>query len=152
MALHRRLFSRRERLVDWVPGTFVAVRRELVDDVGPVPEEFFVYGEDIEWFWRARGKGWRVAYLPGLGVVHEEGSSADQLFGDDTPLRVLDGLHAFASSHRNPVAWRIGWVVRAVSLLGRAGWRVLRHGPTADEPRTLLRYARYVAVQMKNGT
>jgi GT2 family glycosyltransferase len=131
--LARRVFITEERDVDWVSGAFVACRRSAVDAVGPLPEEFFVYGEDVEWCWRFHELGWRITYAGGPGIVHHGGRSADQLAGDDRWLRVLDALYVFARQHRRGASWRAGWVARSAFL-----WlRVLRRtagGRRAPDP------------------
>ncbi len=99
--------------VDWLAGSFMAVRRRVIDEVGPLPEEFFMYGEDIEWAWRMKEAGWRRVYLHGAPIIHLKNRSADLLFKNDKPHRVLDGFFTFAARHRNPVEWRASWLLLA---------------------------------------
>ncbi len=56
--------------VDWVSGAALMVRREALADAGPMPEDFFLYAEDIAWGVRFRRKGWKVSHLPGAPVRH----------------------------------------------------------------------------------
>jgi GT2 family glycosyltransferase len=49
----------------------------------------FLYGEDVDWGCRLRDAGWRVAYLPGIAVVHLQGGSEST-----RSARWLDGLAA----------------------------------------------------------
>ncbi|CAF4927172.1 unnamed protein product [Rotaria sp. Silwood1] len=39
---------------DWVTGTVMILRREVVEKVGLLSESFFMYGEDMEWCWRIK--------------------------------------------------------------------------------------------------
>lgn len=39
----------------------------------PLPEEYFLYWEESDWFWRLRGEGARVLYDPGVVVRHTGG-------------------------------------------------------------------------------
>jgi GT2 family glycosyltransferase len=101
--------------VDWLSNSFVAVRREVLDQVGPLPDEFFLYGEDIEWYWRMREAGLRVCYVHGAPIVHLENKSSNQLYQNNAKhYRYLDAFHVFAARHRNPVSWRLGWVAKAL--------------------------------------
>jgi len=136
------------REVDWLSNSFVAFRKELLDQVGPLPEEFFLYGEDVEWYWRIREAGLRVAYVHGAPIIHFENESSDQLYQNDKYFRYLDGFYTFAWRHRNPLAWRLGWLAKAVhwSLMG-VRWRIraLRAKDEAalEQARWLLSFARY---------
>lgn len=118
-------FATQPQDVDWLSYAFVAFRSRVVDEVGMLPEEFFMYGEDIEWCWRVRRHGWRIRYAGGPGIVHEGGRSSESLPSHDRHLRILDALFVFAQRHRNPLAWRIGWLLRWAFLRTRA---LLRRG------------------------
>ena len=61
---------------DYVDGACLAIRRAVVEEIGLLNEEFFMYGEDMEWCARARDAGWKVAVLPSLEVVHLHAESA----------------------------------------------------------------------------
>lgn len=63
--------------VDWLVGACLAIRREALATVGLFDERFFLYSEEVEWFWRLRRAGWRVYYLPDAEVVHVEGASSE---------------------------------------------------------------------------
>jgi GT2 family glycosyltransferase len=106
-------FAIETREVDWLGASFVAVRRDVIDQVGGLPEEFFMYGEDVEWCWRIKQAGWRVLYLHGAPIIHLEGRSANLLFKHDKGQRLLDGFWRFARAHRHPVGWRVGWLALA---------------------------------------
>lgn len=62
--------------VDAVMGAFMMVRREAVLEVGGLDEEFFMYGEDIDWCFRIKEKGYKVVYYPEGKIIHYKGSSS----------------------------------------------------------------------------
>jgi hypothetical protein len=67
--------------VDWVSGACMVVRREAIDQVGPLDERFFLYWEDADWCRRMHQKGWKVIYFPEPRVVHYVGgSSSSRIF------------------------------------------------------------------------
>jgi len=61
--------------VDYVCGAAFAVRPELVNSVGVLDEDFFLYFEDTDYCERVRQAGWRVAVLPAALAWHEGGAS-----------------------------------------------------------------------------
>lgn len=63
---------------DWVPGTAMIIRVEAAKQVGLMSEEFFMYGEDLEWCYRIKCAGWRVGFFRGAKVLH--GDSTSQFF------------------------------------------------------------------------
>lgn len=136
--------------VDWLSNSFVAVRREeVLTQVGPLPEEFFLYGEDIEWYWRMREAGLRVCYVHGAPIVHLENKSSNQLYQNNAKhYRYLDAFHVFAARHRNPVSWRLGWVAKALhwGALGTRDYlrgRLTKNEDALQRAHWLRSFARY---------
>ena len=63
------------RRVDWLSGAALLVRREAADAVGLFDEEFFMFGEEVDWQTRFRRAGWHVYFCPSATVVHVGGAS-----------------------------------------------------------------------------
>ncbi len=68
------------REVDVVAGCFMLVRRQALDEVGPMTEEYFMYSEDTDWCWRFHRHGWKVLYTPEPSILHVWGASSSQCF------------------------------------------------------------------------
>jgi GT2 family glycosyltransferase len=80
-ALVKRLFPAARKLtgptaVDWISGTCMTVRRQVLEEIGPMDERFFMYFEDADLCRRAREAGWLVYYLPQVEVFHHSGASS----------------------------------------------------------------------------
>jgi GT2 family glycosyltransferase len=56
--------------VDYVIGAAVLGRLDLVNKIGLLDPDFFLYREDIDWCLRARRSGYRVVYVPQAKVWH----------------------------------------------------------------------------------
>jgi len=67
------------REVDWVSGACLMTRREVLERVGPLDEQFFLFNEDVDWCKRIREARWKVVYLPAARVVHHIGASKDKI-------------------------------------------------------------------------
>ncbi|MEW5944762.1 MAG: glycosyltransferase family 2 protein [bacterium] len=64
--------------VDAVSGSFMMIRRELLDRIGLFDEDFFLYAEDLDICYRAKKAGWTVRYVPSAVVVHKKGVCASK--------------------------------------------------------------------------
>ncbi len=64
--------------VDVLNGWFLVVRREALERVGLLDENFFMYGEDIDWSYRFHTAGWRRVYFAGARALHYGGASSAQ--------------------------------------------------------------------------
>ena len=62
--------------IEWVSGACMMKRSEMITDIGPMDDGYFMYFEDADYCLRARRAGWRIAYAPQARVVHLRGGSA----------------------------------------------------------------------------
>lgn len=62
--------------VDCLVGAFMMVRKEAIEEVGLLDENFFMYGEDIDWCYRIKKAGWKIVYYPKTKIIHYKGGSS----------------------------------------------------------------------------
>jgi N-acetylglucosaminyl-diphospho-decaprenol L-rhamnosyltransferase len=69
--------------VDAVVGAFMLVRGEILQQVGLLDEQFFMYAEDLDWCKRIKeavnprtGHHWQVWYYPAITVLHVKRASS----------------------------------------------------------------------------
>ena len=55
---------------DWIAGTAMMIRRQLIDDIGMLDGNIFMYGEDQEYCMRARNHHWDIAIHPKAKITH----------------------------------------------------------------------------------
>jgi GT2 family glycosyltransferase len=65
-----------EMEVDAIVGAFMLVRRSVIDKIGLLDEDFFMYGEDLDWCWRCKEAGFKVWYYPKTFIHHYKGESS----------------------------------------------------------------------------
>lgn len=62
--------------IGWASFACILLRAQMIDQVGPMDEGYFLYFEDTDYCLRARRAGWRIAYVPQARAVHFRGGSA----------------------------------------------------------------------------
>jgi len=62
--------------VDAVAGCFMFVRRDAGEQVGWWDEDYFFYGEDIDFCYRLKNAGWKIYFVPDASILHYKGSSS----------------------------------------------------------------------------
>ena len=106
-------FRRGPHRVDWVYGTFMAVRRDLFRQLDGFDARYFVYGEDIDLCYRAAQLGARTIHVPAARAVHGANLSAAQRFGSGREAEVVKGEMRFYAARRGPRALRLFRTVAA---------------------------------------
>jgi GT2 family glycosyltransferase len=100
--------------VDEVTGSCLMTRREVVEQIGLLDEQFFMYYDEVDWCCRMKAVGWRVFYVPEAQVVHYVAASAKQI-GFETYRRLFESQRRYFRKH---ASWP---TYLAVLLVGRLG-------------------------------
>jgi GT2 family glycosyltransferase len=56
-----------------VSGMYMLARRDVIDKVGLMDEDYFVYAEEADWCFRIRKAGWRCVFAPVGQILHRDG-------------------------------------------------------------------------------
>lgn len=100
--------------VDCLVGAFMLLRREAIEQVGLLDEEFFMYGEDIDWCFRIKESGWGVHYYPYTSIIHYKGASSRR-----KPFKIIYEFHrAMILFHRKHFAKKYSFIVNGLVYIG----------------------------------
>lgn len=66
----------KQQEVDYITGCSLLFNKKLIDDIGYMCEDYFLYYEETDWNIRARQKGWRILYNPESIVYHKVSMSS----------------------------------------------------------------------------
>jgi O-antigen biosynthesis protein len=84
--------------VDAVSGSFMMVRRQAYQEVGGLDEDFFMYGEDLDWCFRIQHAGWKIFYVPKTSIIHYKGESTRRSSLNE--IRTFyEAMHLFVRKH-----------------------------------------------------
>ncbi len=61
--------------VFWICGVSMAIKKRVFNKVGFFDEDFFMYGEEIDWCWRARLSGYKFFFTPDTTIYHTGSAS-----------------------------------------------------------------------------
>ncbi|RRR67953.1 MAG: glycosyltransferase family 2 protein [Candidatus Viridilinea halotolerans] len=115
--------------IDHPLGACMLVRRAVLEEVGPLNADYFMYSEEVEWCWRIRQAGWAIWQVPDARVTHIGGAATSQL--RHSMFSALWQSRARFAAQRGP-AWRIAThhaLVQAGMLrLSLKSWRAYRQG------------------------
>jgi len=62
--------------IDSCAGAFLLVRKEIGDSINWLDEDYFWYGEDLDFCYRVKQKGWKIMYVPIIKILHWKGASS----------------------------------------------------------------------------
>ncbi len=70
--------------IPYLHGAAMFISRKVVNDVGLMPDFFFLYYEELDWSLRIREKGYELLFQPMAKILHKESVSV----GKDSPTKV----------------------------------------------------------------
>ncbi len=115
--------------VDALSGSFMMFRREVYEQVGELDEDFFMYGEDLDWCYRVQQAGWKTYYVASTQIIHYKGESTKR--SDIDEIRTFyQAMHLFVWKHFSKsflvqLLLRIGIVFRTGMAFVAKALRVL---------------------------
>lgn len=61
--------------IDALAGAFMIVRRQAGAEVDWWDEDYFFYGEDLDFCYKLKERGWKIYYVPEVSILHYKGVS-----------------------------------------------------------------------------
>ena len=114
-----------ERQVEVISGCYLMLRREVLEQVGPLDEAFFFFGEETDWCRRMRAAGWELRFAPVGEIVHHGGGSVRKL-NHKRDVMLTDAMVRLNRKHSGPVAGTAVWALLFGFNLSRAAFWGLR--------------------------
>jgi GT2 family glycosyltransferase len=109
----------RARVVPWLVGAALAVRREPFEAVGGFDESYFMYSEEVDLCWRLRQAGYQIHFAPVTTVVHAGDASTRQNADAMRRQRLMSGAR-FLRRHES--AAKTAAVLRTLQCIVFARW------------------------------
>jgi GT2 family glycosyltransferase len=143
--LFRILFSRRR--TDWkkideptpaevLSAACLLIRKAVIDKIGLLAEDYFLFSEENDYFYRMRQAGFRGFYLPGVEIVHLIGMSRKKRGRTDSEVNFFRSrMHFFDKFHHQTIfmfksiyAIFFGW-----SYLIAGAVRIIKTGQDSED-------------------
>ena len=86
--------------VDYLISAFWLMRRDLIDTVGPLDEDFFYAPEDVDFCLRVWKAGFQILYVPSVTIVHHTQEISRGLKLNRAKFAHLKGLAYYFRKHR----------------------------------------------------
>ena len=98
-----------------VSGSCMLIRREVIDQIGYLDENFFAYQEDTDYCRRARLAGWKIFYNPSAQIIHYGGEGGSKV----QPFRsIIEWHRSYYLYYRKHFARDYLFVFNAIYYLG----------------------------------
>lgn len=69
-------YYRKNEELGWVSGTAILIKVDVFNKIGFLDDKIFMYGEDVDFCWRAKRVGFRVGWTDKAEIIHIGGASS----------------------------------------------------------------------------
>lgn len=107
------------REVECISGCYLMLRREVLEQVGPLDESFFFFGEETDWCRRMSEASWQLVFAPVGEIVHYGSASARKL-NHKRDLLLTDALVRLHRKHNGRLAAGCAWTILLGFNISRA--------------------------------
>ncbi len=106
--------------VDWVSGACLMIKRGVIDAIGPLDQNFWMYTEETDWCYRARTAGWDIVLVCQAHTYHLARAASRQRYAV-AMLHFYQSRVRFVCKHHGrgqaDIARRVYWLKAQI-------WRV----------------------------
>lgn len=121
--------------IDWVIGACLMVRREILERVGGLDENFFMYCEDMDWCRRIKQAGWKIYYLPQAQIIHYRSKSYSP-----------HSVKVFLEGYKSWFVYLRKYHPRVLVGLVKTGVIVIETAKVFFQPQKFKRYAEFLKI------
>ena len=101
--------------VDCISGACLLTRREVFEKVGMFKEDYFMYGEDIEFCYRVHKAGWEIGVLTDESIIHLLGKTTENNLTETLYYSINNDLKNIKMIHNDK--WQV-LLAKAFHLIG----------------------------------
>ena len=58
--------------IDYISGCCLLIKKSVIENVGLLKQQYFLYYEDVEWCYRVKKHDYRIIYQPAAKIYHKE--------------------------------------------------------------------------------
>ena len=109
--------------VDSVIGACMMVRRDTLDQVGLLDEDYFLFLEETDWCYRMKKAGWKIYHVPQAEIYHFQGKSAEMV-KKRARVEFYRSRYQFFKKNRGDPQWFFLFI----GLIIRLGFQLLAIG------------------------
>jgi GT2 family glycosyltransferase len=111
--------------VEVLTGAFMLIRLSVLQEIGLLDEDFFMYGEDIDLSYRILEKGYKIYYYPETTIIHYKGESTRK--GSlNYVIMFYKAMKIFTEKHYSSSQASLYNLLISIAINIRAGFSILK--------------------------
>lgn len=93
LSLYQKIYKKDIHNVDYIIGADIFIKQEIFNRVNGFDEDFFMYYEETDLYWRLNKAGYKSVIIPNIKIIHLEGQSSKAKSQKNTNINKLKLLY-----------------------------------------------------------
>src|SRR3989344_7486340 len=111
-------FYKNGQQIDWVTAAALMIPKKVIDEVGLLDPQIFMYGEEVEWCYRIKKAGYKIYFSPITKIIHI-GRGSHQKIPTKAFIGEYEGLMYFYKKYKSRFALQILKLLLKIGALVR---------------------------------
>ena len=111
-------FYKNGQQIDWVTAAALMIPKKVIDEVGLLDPQIFMYGEEIEWCYRIKKAGYKIYFSPITNIIHI-GRGSHQKIPTQAFIGEYRGLIYFYKKYKSKLALQFLKLLLKIGALAR---------------------------------
>jgi hypothetical protein len=114
--------------IDFICGACLMTRKEILDQAGLFKEEYFMYGEDVEFCYRVHKAGYDIGVLTDESIIHLHSKSTEKNLTEMLYHSITNDLKNLRMLHHSKLEVLFAKIFHLIGILIRAFLVIFRKG------------------------
>ncbi len=102
---------------DSILGACLMTRKEVIEQVGVLDDNYFFFLEETDWCFRMKNKGWKVFHIPDVKIIHIHGASTKKKIPVETWIEYYRSNYRYFKKNKGETARDVVFIVKFVKLI-----------------------------------
>jgi len=99
-------------------------RREMIEKIGFLDEDFLIYFDDVDLSFRAQLAGWKCIYVPEARVLHKVSATMEKTKSFSVYISKRNSMWVVLKNMPTPLLWKYGFLIFAYNFISDIKWTI----------------------------
>lgn len=103
-------------VVDSIRGSYFMIRKEVIDEIGGLDEQYFIWFEEVDYCKMAKRAGFKVMYTPEIECLDFVGKSFSQVMGYKQQKMFTESMFKYFKKWHSNFEYNVIYTLRPIGL------------------------------------
>ncbi len=108
---------RKTQEVESIMGAFMFIRKEVIEQIGFLDEQYFIWFEEVDYCKMTHDKGWKIKYYSDVSIKHHKGKMFSKIATIKKQKWIRQSMRKYILKHEGRLAWLVLCMLSPIFIL-----------------------------------